>query len=75
MLGKRDRYQVVQCVLTEAFVGKSSTMKSLKNLQDAINEQADKGYRLHSFSTVASGSSGFRGGDKIQVTMVFELIE
>lgn len=72
---KKDKYQVMQCVLTESFIGKSSTIKSLTNLQDAINEQADKGYRLHSFSTVASGSKGWRGGDKIQVTMVFELIE
>lgn len=36
-----------------------------------INEQATKGYRLHTISTTSSGSKGFMGGDKIQATMVF----
>lgn len=40
----------------------------------AGNEQAAKGYRLHTISTTASGSKGFLGGDKIQATMVFEKV-
>ena len=40
-----------------------------------LNEEAKKGFRLHSFSTVSSGSKGLLGGDRIQVTAVFEKIE
>ena len=39
------------------------------------NEQADKGYRLHTISTASSGSTGLLGGDRIQATMVFERID
>ena len=41
-------------------------------LEKVINEQAAKGYRLHTITTTASGSKGFLGGDRIQTTMVFE---
>jgi len=37
-----------------------------------INEQAAKGYRLHTMSTTNGGSKGFGGGDRIQATLVFE---
>ena len=43
-------------------------------LENAINQQAAKGYRLHTISTAASGSKGFGGGDRVQATMVFEAI-
>ncbi len=69
-----DMYVVVQVVLTEKFLGTGSGTASLTNLQKAINEQAAKGYRLHTITTTASGSKGFLGGDKIQATMVFEKI-
>lgn len=72
---KGDRYVVLQVVLTEKFFGTGSGISSLTNLQDAINEQAAKGYRLHTISTTASGSTGFLGGDKIQATMVFERVD
>ena len=65
---------VLQVVLTEAFFGTGSGVGSLTNLQSVINEQADKGYRLHTITTTSSGSKGFLGGDKIQATMVFERI-
>ena len=45
------------------------------NLQNTINTQATKGYRLHTISTTSSGSKGLLGGDKIQATMVFERID
>ncbi|MDK1278048.1 DUF4177 domain-containing protein [Arthrobacter sp. zg-Y919] len=45
---------------------------NLTSLEKAINEQAAKGYRLHTITTASSGSKGFGGGDRIQATMVFE---
>lgn len=70
-----DKYVVIQVVLTEKFLGTGSGVASLTNLQDVINEQAAKGYRLHTISTTSSGSKGFLGGDKIQATMVFERLD
>ena len=70
-----DKYVVIQVVLTEKFIGTGSRISSLTNLQATINEQAAKGYRLHTISTAASGSKGFFGGDKIQATMIFERID
>jgi len=71
---KGDMYLVLQVVLTEKLIGTGSGVSSLTNLQATINEQAEKGYRLHTFSTVSSGSKGFLGGDKVQATLVFEKI-
>lgn len=73
--GDRDKYVVLQVVLTEKFLGTGSGVASLTNLQVEINKQAAKGYRLHTISTTSSGSKGFLGGDKIQATMVFERID
>lgn len=70
-----DKYVVLQVVLTERFLGTGSGTTSLTNLQDAINQQAALGYRLHTITTTTSGSKGFLGGDKIQATMVFERID
>ncbi len=72
-VGKADDiYVVIQVVLTEKFIGTGSGISSLSNLQKVVNEQAAKGYRLHTITTTSSGSKGFMGGDKIQATMVFE---
>ena len=73
--GANEKYIVLQVVLTEKFLGTGSGVASLTNLQNEINKQAAKGYRLHTISTTASGSKGFLGGDKIQATMVFERID
>jgi len=43
-------------------------------LESVLNEQAAKGYRLHTITTASATSSGFLGGDRIQATMVFEKI-
>ena len=43
-------------------------------LEDVINKQVAKGYRLHTISTANGGSKGLGGGDRIQATMVFEKI-
>ncbi len=69
-----EMYVVVQVVLTEKLIGTGSGVSSLTNLQSTINEQAARGYRLHTISTTSSGSKGFLGGDKIQATMVFEKV-
>ncbi len=64
------QYVVLQVTLKEKFIGTGS--KNLSQLEDVINEQAAKGYRLHTISTASASSSGFGGGDRIQATMVFE---
>ncbi|MCI6686474.1 MAG: DUF4177 domain-containing protein [Ruminococcus sp.] len=63
-------YVVLQVVLKEKLIGTGSG--NLPELEKVINEQAAKGYRLHTITTTASGSKGFLGGDRIQATMVFE---
>lgn len=65
-------YVVLQITLKEKFVGTKS--KNLTELEGAINDQAKKGYRLHTFSTASAHSSGLLGGDRIQATLVFEKI-
>lgn len=70
-----EPYVVQQVVLTEKFLGTGSNFVSLSNLQDVINRQVAKGYRLHTISTTSSGSKGFLGGDKIQATLVFERLD
>lgn len=68
-----QKYVVLQVTLKEMLIGTSS--KNLSELEDVINKQADKGYRLHTISTTSGGSKGLGGGDRIQATMVFERIE
>lgn len=74
-VSNKDKYVVIQVVLTEKLLGTGSGTRSLTNLQEAINKQAALGYRLHTITTSSSGSKGFFGGDKIQATMVFERID
>ena len=64
------QYVVLQVTLKEKFIGTGS--KNLAELEKVINEQAAKGYRLHTISTASGQSTGFGGGDRIQATMVFE---
>lgn len=68
-----QKYVVLQLTLKEKLIGTAS--KNLSELEDVINKQADKGYRLHTISTTSGGSKGLGGGDRIQETMVFERIE
>jgi hypothetical protein len=62
----------LQVSLKEKFIGTGS--KNLTELENVINHQAAKGYRLHTITTASAASSGFLGGDRIQATMVFEKI-
>ena len=65
-------YVVLQVVLKEKFIGTGSG--NLSELENVINNQAAKGYRLHTITTASSGSKGLMGGDRIQATLVFEKI-
>ncbi len=70
--GQQLQYVVMQVTLKEKFFGTGSG--NLTELEKVINEQASKGYRLHTISTANGGSKGLGGGDRIQATMVFEKI-
>ena len=70
--GQDLQYVVLQVTLKEKFIGTGSG--NLTELENAINKQAAKGYRLHTITTSNGGSKGFAGGDRIQATMVFEKI-
>ena len=63
-------YVVLQVILKEKFIGTGSG--NLTELEKVINQQADKGYRLHTITTASSGSKGFLSGDRIQATLVFD---
>lgn len=65
-------YVVLQVVLKEKFIGTGSA--NLTELEEIINKQASKGYKLHTISTTSSGSKGLMRGDRIQATLVFEKI-
>lgn len=65
-------YVVLQVTLKEKLIGTGSG--NLTQLENVINNQAAKGYRLHTITTASAHSTGFGGGDRIQATMVFEKI-
>lgn len=68
-----QKYVVMQVTLKEKMLSTGS--KNLGELEKVINEQASKGYKLHTISTTNAHSSGIGGGDRIQATMVFERID
>ena len=70
--GQALNYVVLQVTLKEKFIGTGSG--NLSELEDVINKQAAKGYRLHTITTANGGSKGLGGGDRIQATLVFEKI-
>ena len=72
IVAQGPNYVVLQVVLKEKLLGTGSG--NLTELEKVINQQAAKGYRLHTISTAASGSKGFGGGDRVQATLVFEAI-
>jgi hypothetical protein len=56
-----NQYVVLQVTLKEKLIGTAS--KNLKELEDVINAQAAKGYRLHhTITTASANSTGFGGG-------------
>lgn len=70
--GNSYQYVVLQVTLKEKLLGTGSG--NLTELEDVINKQAAKGYRLHTITTANGDSKGLMGGDRIQATMVFEKI-
>lgn len=66
------QYVILQVILKEKIIGHGSG--NLSELEKVVNEQASKGYKLHTISTASSGSKGWVGGDRIQATLVFEKI-
>ena len=60
--GKDYHYVVLQVTLKEKFLGTGSG--NLTELEEAINHQAQKGYRLHTITTSNGGSKGLMGGDR-----------
>jgi hypothetical protein len=66
-------YVVLQVTLKEKFIGTGSG--NLTELENVINRQASKGYRLHTITTASAESRGFLGGDRIQATLVFEKLK
>lgn len=70
--GENYEYVVIQVSLKEKFIGTGSG--NLTELESVINQQAKKGYRLHTMATSSGGSKGLMGGDRIQATLVFERI-
>ena len=66
------QYVVLQVTLKEKFIGTGSG--NLTELEQVINNQAAKGYRLHTISTASASSKGVFGGDRIQATLIFEKI-
>ena len=66
-------YVVLQVTLKEKFFGTGSG--NLSDLEEVINAQVAKGYRLHTMSTSNGGSKGLAGGDRIQATLVFERLD
>ncbi len=64
------KYVVLQVTLKEKLLGTGSG--NLTALEEVINSQAARGYRLHTITTASGASAGFFGGDRIQATMVFE---
>lgn len=61
-------YVVLQ--LRVATKSSGETSKNLPELQKLINDQAAKGYRLHTFETWSM--MGYGGGDDVMATVVFE---
>ena len=69
---KVRNYVVLQVSLKEKLLGTKS--KNLSELENVINKQCAKGFRLHTITTSNGGSKGFGSGDRIQATLVFESI-
>lgn len=70
--GNNYQYVVLQVTLKEKLIGTGSG--NLSQLENVINNQAAKGYRLHTIATSSANSTGFLGGDRIQATLVFEKV-
>ncbi len=69
-LQEGKRYIVLQIMLREALVGTGAW--NTFELENAINEQANRGFRLVNVTTTVVHSRGIFGGDRIQAIATFE---
>ena len=67
--GGSYQYVVLQVTLKEKLLGTGSC--NLTELEEVINNQAAKGYRLHTCTTT-NGIAHQMAGDRIQATLIFE---
>ncbi|MBR6399790.1 MAG: DUF4177 domain-containing protein [Firmicutes bacterium] len=73
---KGDKYVVLQATIAENAITLGGGVTCLSSLQRIINEQASRGYRLHTISTasVEAKSLGAGVASQMQATMIFEKI-
>ena len=71
--GRNYQYVVLQVTLKEKLIGTGSG--NLRALERVINDQAKKGYRLHTITTTNAERKGLMDGDRLQATLVFEKLE
>ena len=64
------QYVVLQVALKEKITNQE--LSNLPELEKIINEQAGKGYRLHTITTALVHVTGLEAVDLLQATMVFE---
>ena len=67
---RTPHYVVLQVALLEE--ASMSNTRHIAKLEEVINSQAQKGYRLHTLATESSETTGRRTFMKMQATMVFE---
>ncbi|MCF0259283.1 MAG: DUF4177 domain-containing protein [Erysipelotrichaceae bacterium] len=65
-------YVALQVILKEGLIG--AGMGNIGQLEDVINNQCAKGYRLHTMTTTVGGTKGLAGGDRMVAILVFEKI-
>lgn len=66
------KYIVKQVKLVENSYEKTSSERSLSKLELIINEQCEKGYRLHSINS--EPGKNIESGDVIRTILVFEAL-
>lgn len=65
------KYVVLEVILEKKVLG--TGYKNLSEVEDVINKQASKGYRLHTFSVLPIPTDGNgKSKDRIQAALVFE---
>lgn len=69
-----QKYVVLTTILKQKKMTVGADEKSVEELTEVINQQANKGYKLHTLSSTVMGNVTTLGGTPVQVIMVFEKI-
>lgn len=69
----QSKYKCIQVVLKEKLMAVGNG--NLNELEKALNQWYEKGYKLHTMSTSHTDSKGIGGGDRTIATCVLERIE